>query len=225
MKIPPVPHRWTLEPRTAVEVQKRLARQVIEGPLPFPPRLVAGLDAAFSPDGRQCVAAVVVWDCVERRVVEQHTAWRAVRFPYVPGLLSFREAPALLAVLRKLRQVPDVLMCDGQGRAHPRRFGIACHLGILCDRPSIGCGKSRLVGDHEVPSPARGARSSLVCGEELLGYVVRTREGCRPLYVSVGHRVLLSEACGLVLDCCDRHRLPEPTWLADRLAGLERLRW
>jgi deoxyribonuclease V len=223
MKLPRLLHSWRLTPARAIALQRRLAARVQVGPPGRALRRVAGLDAAFSPDGRLCLAAVVVWDRAERRVVETVTAARPVHFPYVPGLLSFREAPALLAALRKLRQAPDVLLCDGQGLAHPRRFGIACHLGVLCELPAVGCAKSRLVGEHAPPPDAPGGRADLVVDGEVLGAVVRTRAGGRPVYVSVGHRMDLEAAVVLVLDCVQGHRLPEPTHLADRrVAALKR---
>src|ERR1044071_4590084 len=137
MKVPCVPHSWSLKPRQAIAVQKGMAGLVIEAAPRGALRFVAGLDAAFSPDEKWCLSAVVLWDAEEERAVEQHTAARRLRFPYIPGLLSFREVPALLAALRKLRQQPDAVMCDGQGRAHPRRFGIACHVGVILDHAHV----------------------------------------------------------------------------------------
>jgi deoxyribonuclease V len=189
-----------------------------------PLRFVAGLDAAFSPDGSLCLAAVVLWDAQEDRVVEAHLAQRPVAFPYIPGLLSFREAPALLAALRRLRRRAEVLMCDGQGRAHPRRFGIACHLGVICDLPALGCAKSRLIGEHGEPGRHRGDRVPLTDHGEVVGEVVRTQADTRPVFVSVGHRLDQPEARALVLRCATRYRLPEPTRLADRLVAAERKR-
>lgn len=225
MKIPPIPHRWRLTPRQAVAVQRRLAARVSESPSLGPVRLVAGLDAAYSPREDLCFAAAVVWDVETQRVVEQAVAWHKVRFPYIPGLLSFREAPALLAALRKLRHTPDVLLCDGQGRAHPRRFGIACHLGVICDMPAIGCAKSVLVGTHESPALRRGARAPLREGDEILGAVLRTQTGVRPVFVSVGHRVDLPTCVRVVLACATRFRVPEPIRLADQLVGRVRRQW
>lgn len=219
MRLPRMPHSWSLSPKQAIAVQKRLASQVVQRPPPTAPRYIAGLDAAFSADGRTCLAAVVLWDVIERRVVEERTAARPLRFPYVPGLLSFREAPALLAALRKLERAPDLLMCDGQGLAHPRRFGIACHLGVICHLPSIGCAKSLLVGEHDLPARARGSCAPLVHRGEAVGEVVRTQDGVRPVFVSVGHLVDLAGARRLVLECAIRYRLPEPTRLADKLVG------
>lgn len=223
MNIPRAPHSWSLKPRQAIAVQKRMAERVSEAAPPGALRFVAGLDAAFSPDERWCLSAVVLWDMEEGRVAEQHTAARRLRFPYIPGLLSFREAPALLAALRKLKQRPDAVMCDGQGRAHPRRFGIACHVGVILDLPAVGCAKSRLTGAHEEPGAGRGAWAPLNDRGERIGSVLRTRPGVRPVYVSVGHRVNLRTAQELVLRCATRYRIPEPTRLADRLvAALKR---
>lgn len=222
MRIPRAPHSWRLTPRSAISVQRRLAGEVTVAPNQASLRFVAGLDAAFSQDGTNCIAGVVLWDALKRCVIEQHTAVRPVRFPYVPGLLSFREAPALLAALRKLRQIPDVLLCDGQGRAHPRRFGIACHLGVLCKLPAVGCAKSRLIGSHAEVAAARGSHVPLLDKDELIGEVIRTKEGCQPVFVSVGHRMSLAQARKLVLATVTRYRLPEPTRLADRLVARAR---
>lgn len=203
-------------------MQKRMAQQVSPAPPDREIQLVAGLDAAFSPDGKQCLSAVVLWDVRARRVIEQHTAARRLMFPYIPGLLSFREIPALLAALRKLEQSPDVLMCDGQGLAHPRRFGIACHLGVICDLPALGCAKSRLIGTHAEPGSRRGSQAALEDKGEVIGSVLRTQDGVKPLFVSLGHRMNLVTAERLVLDCAIQYRLPEPTRLADRLVAAAR---
>ncbi len=170
----------------------------------------------------ECIAGVVVWDVRTRQVVEQHVAYRPTRFPYVPGLLSFREAPALVAVLRKLRCEVDAFMFDGQGLAHPRRFGLACHVGLLIDRPSLGCAKSLLVGVCETPQPTRGSTAPLEHRGERIGMVVRTRDGVKPVYVSVGHRLSLPAAVEITLACCDGYRLPEPVRLADQLVAREK---
>jgi deoxyribonuclease V len=224
MKLPPVPHEWNLAPRAAIELQRALAEQVRVVPLARQVRHVAGLDAAFSPDGRYCLAAVVVWDLREKVVVEQRTARQRLVFPYVPGLLSFREAPALLEALRRLRRRPDVLMCDGQGLAHPRRFGIACHVGVVTGLPAVGCAKSRLIGRHDPPAEPRGSQTPLWVEDEVVGAVLRTRDGVRPLYISVGHRMTLTDAVELTLACGGGFRLPEPTRLADRLVAREKQR-
>lgn len=219
MKLPRSRHSWCLTPRQAADLQTKLAREVVVAPPEREIRLVAGLDAAFTADGRKVLAAVVLWDVPGRRVVEQHTAEVPLRFPYVPGLLSFREAPALLAVLKKLDQAPDVLMCDGQGLAHPRRFGLACHLGLLCGMPSLGVAKSLLVGEHGSLGPERGASAELIHRGEVVGVALRTRPEVKPIFVSVGHLIDLSAATRLVLECCVKWRIPEPTRLADRLVA------
>jgi deoxyribonuclease V len=217
MLIPRSPHRWNVTPARAVEIQRWLATRVrIEPPL-GPLRYVAGVDSAFTDD--QCVAGVVLWDAREAKVLEAHTAWRPLTFPYVPGLLSFREAPAILAALRKLGRRPDALLVDGQGIAHPRRFGIACHLGVITGLPTAGCAKSRLVGEHREPAARRGSRAPLTDGDDVLGSVLRTLEGASPLFVSVGHALDQDTAERLVLSCGAGHRLPEPTHRADRLVA------
>ena len=211
-------HNWDLSPAGAVVLQWDLASLVVESPPATTIRLIAGVDAAFTADGQHCVAAAVVWDARERRVVEEQVATRMVRFPYIPGMLSFREAPAVLAALRRLRTDPDALICDGHGLAHPRRFGLACHLGVLCDLPTVGA-KSRLVGEHQDPGRERGSRTELRMQTERIGTVLRTRSNVRPVFVSVGHRMDLKSAEDLVLTCAVKYRLPEPVRLADHLAA------
>jgi deoxyribonuclease V len=219
MLVPPAPHRWTVTPQQAVRIQRRLAAMVRVEPPRTPIRIVAGVDAAFSRDGTCCMAASVLWDVESSSVVESRVAVRPVRFPYVPGLLSFREAPAIIDALRKLRCEPDAIMCDAHGLAHPRRFGLACHVGVLCRRPTIGCAKSVLVGEFTVPKPARGSRTALHDRGERIGTVLRTRSGVKPVFVSVGHRVDLRTAERIVLACATGYRLPEPTRRADRLVS------
>jgi len=181
------------------------------------------LDAAFSPDGKHCIAAAVLWDIQRQEPLEQHTASRTVTFPYIPGLLSFREAPAVIAALRRMRTPADVLMFDGHGLAHPRRFGIACHVGVICDLPSIGCAKSRLTGTYAKPWESRGSKAPLKDDGEVIGVVLRTRDRVRPVFVSIGHKIDLAAAADIVMACALRYRLPEPTRLADRLVANTRL--
>ncbi len=215
MDIPRTPHRWRLTPREAVAVQRRLADRVALEPL-GPVRYVVGLDCAFT--ASHVLAVAIVWDLHEHRVVERRGARAPLTFPYVPGLLSFREIPVLLKVLRAVRSPVDVLLCDGQGLAHPRRFGVACHLGVLLAMPAVGCAKSRLTGRAQTPGGAVGERADLVDERsgELLGQVLRTREGVKPVYVSPGHLCDQEDAAELVLRCGAGYRLPEPTRLADR---------
>jgi deoxyribonuclease V len=213
-------HRWNLSPSAAVALQEHLAGRVEECALERPPKLVAGADCAFTADGARIIAGWAVWDVQRQCIVETATATRRTNFPYVPGLLSFREAPALLWAARKLSSDPDVLLFDGHGRAHPRRFGIACHMGLLLDLPSVGCAKSRLCGEHKEPSAARGSHVPLIDRGTKIGRVLRTRHGLKPVYVSVGHRITIDAAIRVVLACCTKYRLPEPARLAHQLVTL-----
>lgn len=206
-------HRWRVTPKQARAIQERLRASVRLEPLP-PVSRVVGLDCAFSDDS--VFAAALVWDIQRRQVLETRTHSRPLAFPYVPGLLSFREAPALLAVLRRVQAPVDALLCDGQGLAHPRRFGLACHLGVLLDAPAVGCAKSRLAGQGAEPAPQRGASSPLTLDGEHVGVVLRTRSGVKPLFVSPGHRCDIESAAKLVLQCGGGLRLPEPVRLADQ---------
>jgi len=219
MKIPRAPHRWNVTPKRAALIQTELAGGVVPRGDLQTARLAAGADIAFSPDGTECIAAAVVWDVRKDRTVEKHVVRKPLAFPYVPGLLSFREAPAIVAALRKLRTEADVFLLDGQGYAHPRRFGLASHVGVWLDRPTIGCAKSILVGTGDEPGRAKGDHRPLVHRGEHVGVALRTRAGVKPMYISVGHRVSLSSARRFILRCCTRYRMPEPTRLADRLVA------
>lgn len=213
---------WPADPPAAAQLQRELAPQVVRAaPAGFAPRFVTGVDAAFPRRAgraeRECAAAAVVWDLRERRVVEELVARTPLTFPYVPGLLSFREGPAVLEVLSRLRSGVECLLCDGQGRAHPRRFGLACHLGLLLGVPSVGCAKSRLVGEARDPGPRRGDRAPLEHRGERVGTVLRTRDRVRPVFVSPGHLMDLPTAERIVLAAGGGYRLPEPTRRADAL--------
>lgn len=219
MRQPLPAHDWELAPAEARALQERLRDQVIaEDRLP-PVRQVAGIDVGFEQAGAVARAAVVVLSFPELQPLDQAVARLPTRFPYVPGLLSFREIPAVLKALEGLRVEPDLLICDGQGQAHPRRFGLACHLGLLTDRPAIGAAKSRLIGEHDPLPAARGSWVPLTHQGETLGAVLRTRAGVTPLFVSIGHRISLETAIRYLLACCPRYRLPETTRLAHRLAS------
>lgn len=211
-----------MSPQSAIRLQQRLAGKVCVERLKKEVRLVAGADLAFSPDGDRCLAGVVVYDVGERAVIEESLAWRSVRFPYVPGLLSFREAPAVLAAIQKLKSEPDVFMFDAHGLAHPRRLGLASHVGLFLNRPTIGCAKSRLCGGHDNPPVRPGRFVPLVHEDETVGAVLRTRKGINPVFVSVGHRVTLEDAVTIVMACITRYRLPEPTRLAHNLVTQHR---
>ncbi len=214
-------HRWDVSPREAAEIQRELAGRVRAETAPgWDPAVVAGLDVAF-PAG-ECVAAAVAWDVRERCVIAERVVRRPLAFPYVPGLLSFREAPAVLAALAALPPGVGALLCDGHGVAHPRRFGLACHVGVLAGLPAVGCAKSVLVGEHPEPGPERGARAPLVHRGERVGTVLRTRDRVRPVFVSVGHLVDLAAAERLALDCAIGFRLPEPIRRADAVVSRAR---
>lgn len=202
------PHRWDLSPSEAVAVQEELRALVVREDRFDEIRTVAGLDVAFEEDVARAAVAVLGFPDLER--IEEATAERPATFPYLPGLFSFREAPALLNALAKLRRPPDLLLCDGQGYAHPRRFGLACHVGALTGLPSVGVAKTRLLGEHEEVPPERGSWRPLLDAGEIVGAAVRTRTGVRPVYVSIGHRVSLETAIDFVLRMSPRYRLPEP---------------
>jgi len=182
-------------------------------------RLVAGVDAGFEAEGTIIRAAVVVLRLPDLLPVDYALVRQPVTFPYVPGLLAFREAPAIIAAISRLRTSPDLIICDGHGIAHPRRCGIACHIGVLLDRPTIGCAKHRLSGQFTPPPAERGARQPLYDGDEQIGWVLRTRATAQPVFVSPGHRVSLDRSPELVMACTTRYRLPETTRFAHRLAS------
>jgi len=213
-------HPWTVSPREAIAIQQRLGRFVrLEDDLPDPVTTVAGVDAGFKNGGALTRAAVAVLDYPALTLEEQAIAEVPTRFPYIPGLLSFREIPAVLEALARLPALPDLLLCDGQGIAHPRRLGIASHLGVLLDHPTIGVGKTRLIGTHDPVPEAKGAWVPLRDKGEVIGAVVRTRAGVKPLYVSPGHRISVEGAVKWVLACTTRYKLPETTRWAHRLAS------
>ncbi|MFI7606616.1 deoxyribonuclease V [Micromonospora sp. NPDC049366] len=207
-------------PRTiaeAVAVQEELRSRVdLVGPGPAEPATVAGLDVAYAESGDLLAAAVTVLDARTLTVVDEAVSVGRPAFGYVPGLFAFRELPALLAALDRLSTRPDLLVCDGHGLAHPRRFGLACHLGVVTGLPAIGVGKTPLIGEWTPPDERRGAWSELRDGDEVVGRVVRTRDGVKPVFVSVGHRMSLDNATAQVLALTPRHRLPETTRAADR---------
>jgi deoxyribonuclease V len=213
------PHAWDLCPAEARALQERLSGQAEVRDRLGAPALVAGIDVGFEDRGRWTRAAVAVLGFADLQLVETALACRPTAFPYVPGLLSFREIPAVLDALAALACTPDLLLADGQGLAHPRRFGLACHLGWLLDTPTIGVAKSRLLGEFTPPPDQRGAWAPLLHRGDLVGAAVRTRRGVKPVFVSPGHRVDLASAVRLTLGCTPRYRLPEPSRAAHRLAS------
>jgi deoxyribonuclease V len=208
--------RWNLTPRQAIRLQERLRERVSVEDQAVPVRTVAGADLAFDSETQIAFSGVIVYRLPHLEEIERSFACRPLRFPYVPGLLSFREIPVLLAAFARLRSEPDLLLIDGHGRAHPRLFGIACHVGVLFDKPTIGCAKSLLVGEHDEPQGEPGSTAPLIFRGRQVGTVLRTRSGVKPIYVTVGHRVSLESAVRVVMQCVDGFRIPKPTREADR---------
>jgi deoxyribonuclease V len=216
-------HPWDVTPAEAVATQERLRHRVRfqDGKKPF--RTVGGLDISYDRRSPWLFAAVVVLRLPDLALLESAGVRARAAFPYVPGLLSFRESPAGLQAWSRLARQPDCLLCDGQGYAHPRRFGLACHFGLLVGRPSIGVAKSLLVGEHVALTDSRESRAAIVDHEEVVGMAVRTRAGTTPVYVSAGHRVTLATAVATVLACAPRFRIPEPIRQAHALVNRMRV--
>lgn len=208
-----------LPPGDAIALQKTLAEKIERQDRLGPIHTLAGVDVGFEDQGNTTRAAVVVLDATTLLPVDQALAKVPTGFPYIPGLLSFREIPAILEALAQLRIKPDLLLVDGHGIAHPRRLGIASHLGLLTDIPSLGVGKQRLVGHHEPVPDSKGAWAPLTHKDETVGAVLCSRSGCKPIYVSIGHRICLETALHWVTHCLSRYRLPETTRQAHRLAS------
>lgn len=216
-------HSWDVTPREAREIQEELRSKVVCSWDGRPIRAIAGTDVSF-PTKAEVLAAVVVVSYPGLKVIETAVRKGPCKFPYVPGFLAFREAPMLARALSSLRTEPDVILCDGQGLAHPRGMGLACHVGLLADAPAVGCAKSRLFGTFDDPAGDKGCRSDLIGNSgEVLGVVLRTRAGVSPVYVSVGHRIDLEKSVQLVLGCSPKYRIPEPLRMAHRLAAGDRV--
>ncbi len=212
--------RWDVTPQEAIELQRAMAARVIVQDELGDIHHVAGVDVGFEGEGnRTARAAVVVLNFPQLQPVEAAIARRPVTFPYIPGLLAFREAPVILEALEQIRTTPDVIIVDGHGFAHPRRMGIACTVGVALNWPAIGCAKSILVGEAATPDNVVGAWTPLVDRGEVIGAAVRTRVGVTPIYVSIGSRVSLERSIETVVHCCTRYRLPETTRYAHKVAG------
>ncbi|MEW8506725.1 MAG: deoxyribonuclease V [Candidatus Thiodiazotropha sp.] len=212
-------HDWNLTPSEAVALQNRLSDQVVARDCYGTLRRIAGVDVGFEERGLITRAAVSVLSYPDLQPIEESVARLPTTFPYIPGLLSFREVPAILLAVSTLRNKPDIFLCDGQGMAHPRRFGLACHLGVYTGIPAVGVAKTRLVGSHGELGQEKGCWVPLHDKGETIGAVVRTRNQVKPLYISVGHMISLQSAIGLVLAATTRYRLPETTRAAHRLAS------
>lgn len=219
MQIKPL-HDWNLTPAQAIQLQKQLAFEVVaEDKFDAPVKTVAGIDLGYDAKNDTSRAVVVVLSFPELELLETAEALLPIQFPYVPGLLSFRETPVAIKVLEKLTLTPDLILCDGQGLAHPRRFGIACHIGLIADVPTIGAAKSVLVGSFENLGEIRGSVAPLIHRNEQVGVALLTKDKVQPLYISVGHKIGLETATEIVLQCAPKYRLPETTRLADKLAS------
>jgi deoxyribonuclease V len=212
-------HPWNVTPREAMKIQEALKLQVVLQGAPGDIRLVAGADIALDKETNKGYAGVIVFRFPELIEVERRHAVKELTFPYIPGLLAFREAPVLLQAFSELQHEPDVVILDGQGIAHPRRMGIASHMGLLLDIPSIGCAKSRLVGSFEEPGPHAGEYTLLMDADEVIGAVLRTRDNVNPVFISPGHKIDLSASIEIIMKCVDGYRIPKPTRLADHFVG------
>lgn len=212
-------HDWSMTPRDAIDLQKQLRDRVKLAPLDRTIETIAGADISFNKFETTVYAGVVVLRIDTLEVIEEAGVVTEAHFPYIPGLLSFRETPALLEAWARLKIEPDVLMLDGQGLAHPRRFGIACHVGLLIERPTLGCAKSVLVGKYDEPASERGAWSPMIDKGETIGAAVRTKKNVKPIYVSPGHLITLEDSINLTLACNGGYRQPEPTRRAHLLVN------
>ena len=213
-------HDWDLSPKTAIALQHELAA-LLASDVPFcldDVRTVAGIDVSVK-GGVGC-AAVVVMSFPNLSIVETASTQREIAYPYIPGLLTFREGPVVLDALRQIQREPDIFLFDGMGQIHPRRMGIAAHLGLWLGRPTVGCGKSHFIGEYELPAREKGCYSPLMYGGEQLGIVLRTRAGIKPVYVSAGHMCDIESAATLILSCTTKYRLPEPIRAAHKAASL-----
>jgi len=212
-------HEWSVTTTRAREIQLELAPRVSQEGTVIAPRFIAGMDISVDRWAKTGTAAAVVLGYPGLEIVEVAVVTGRLDFPYVPGLLTFREAPLVLAACEKLKVTPDLFIADGQGFAHPRRIGLASHLGLCLDAPTIGCAKSRLCGEYDEPALGQGSFSELKDGGEVIGAALRTRSGVKPVFVSVGHKISLWEAVRWTLACCRGYRIPEPTRLAHQAAG------
>lgn len=213
------PSHWPRTSEEAERVQREVAVRVEIPSRPVPaPRTVAGLDVSYDTGSDRITAAGVLVDVAAAEIAEEATVEGVVTFPYIPGLLAFREIPLLLKVLERFRGTPDLLLCDGQGFAHPRRCGLACHLGVLTRLAAIGCAKTHFIGEHEEPGPHRGDRVPLVDDGETVGEVLRTQDRIKPVYVSPGHAIGIAQSSDVVLSLCSRYRLPDSVRRADHIS-------
>lgn len=213
-------HPWDLTPGEAIALQKQLSAHIIISGRPSKIELIAGIDISFDKNANIGFCGMLIFTFPDLKIIEEHYDWGNLYFPYIPGLLSFREAPLILKLFKSIHNIPDCVIFDGQGIAHPRRFGVASHVGLLLGLPSIGCAKSRLFGLYEDPAGEEGSRSYIVDNDNSpIGIVLRARKNTRPVFVSPGHLVGIEEAADIVYSCADGYRIPAPTRLAHIRVG------
>jgi deoxyribonuclease V len=215
-------HSWQNDFTQAKIIQEKLAQQIIISKLPSPLKKIAGFDVSYLPEKNTLIGGMVILSYPALEVMSLKVRTRPITFPYVPGFLSFREAPVILDLFGAETGDVDVFLFDGQGVAHPRGLGIAAHVGVLVDKPSVGCAKKKLVGEYDPPSNWRGASSDLVYKGNVVGKVLRTRTGIKPVFVSIGHRTNLRQSVELIISCCRKYRIPEPLRLAHQLVTTSR---
>ncbi|WP_435237809.1 deoxyribonuclease V [Psychromonas sp. PT13] len=213
---PIITHPWKITEKQALQLQEKLASKVIKKDKHNEIKLIAGVDVAYAKETNKIIAAIIILDAITFDIVETSIAEDIEQFPYIPGLFSFRELPSLIKAFAKLKNIPDLVVCDGQGYAHPRRFGLACHLGVIFDIPTIGCGKNRLLGTHDNVDTERGSIAPLIDNNEVIGNVLRTQNNIKPIYVSIGHKVSLETATRWILKLANHYRLPETTRKSDQ---------
>ncbi|KMP11292.1 endonuclease V [Candidatus Nitromaritima sp. SCGC AAA799-C22] len=213
-------HSWDVTPKEAARIQEQLAGKITLSFENSTPKIIAGADISFSKGSTTAYAGIVLLSFPSLEIIGEYGLSGPLRFPYIPGLLSFREAPLLLKLFRHVDPAPDLVFFDGQGLAHPRRFGLACHIGLFLDRPAIGCAKSKLIGNYREPGKSKGSSSKLTDDDNhILGNVLRSRQDCKPVFVSPGHKIDVPTATKYALECCTRYRIPEPTRLAHLLVN------
>ena len=218
-------HPWNISVNEAIELQKGLSRKIIKNDCFSEIKYIAGADVAYKADSELLTAAVVILDASNHSIIESITVTSKATFPYVSGLFSFRETPALLKAFKKVTITPDLIICDAQGYAHPRRFGLACHLGLVMDTPTIGCAKTPMIGQYNEPGETRGSTSNIIIdNNEIIGNAVRTQTNVNPVFVSLGHKISLETATEWVLKLSPKYRLPETTRLADQLSRSNKTR-
>lgn len=212
-------HPWDVSPKEAIEIQNKLRSRIVIAPFKKDVKKIAGVDASYSKRDQTMWAAVVVMDMQSLQTIEKGWYKEVVRYPYIPGLLSFREIPTILKALKDLKDEPDLILCDGQGIAHPRRMGIAAHLGLILDIPTIGCAKNLLIGNSKAPPDRKGSFTYIRYKKEIVGASLRTREGVKPVYISPGYGIDLEGSISIIMRCITKYRLPEPIREAHRLSN------